>query len=96
MGRAKNPNKKSTEQIVREALEKEQQEFVSKKSSNFEAPLKKSSDDRENFRVFWASARKEYKKTKDLEEILWAHLVASGHNTPDKFEAGLKHFGLKK
>lgn len=51
---------------------------------------------RESFRVFWAQSRKQYGKTKELEEILWVHLKASKLDQPSQFEDGLKHFGLKK
>lgn len=94
MGRNKNPNKKTTEEIVREALDQERKEFQMETKENFEAP-KTSIDAREEFRQFWALARNKYKKTKDIEDILWAHLKASGHDKPEDFEAGLKHFGLK-
>lgn len=96
MGRKRNPDKKTTEEIVREALEKEQTQFKASKMSNFEAPSSKSV--RAEFSTFWAIAKKEYNKTKDkdLEEILWAHLKASGFDNPNLFEKGLEHFGLKK
>lgn len=96
MGRKRNPNKKSTEEIVREALDKEQKEFVSNRQPNFEAPAKKTLDVREQFRAFWTSAKKDYKKSRDLEDIIWAHLKATGHDKPELFEKGILHFGLKK
>ena len=80
---------------MREALEKEQTEFRSARQSNFEAPAS-SQNAREAFAAFWAIAKKDYKKPKDLEDILWAHLKASGHDMPELFEKGLEHFGLKK
>lgn len=52
---------------------------------------------REKFRLFWAKSRKKYpSKTNELEKILWLHLLATGHDDPEKFEKGLQHFGLKK
>lgn len=51
---------------------------------------------KETFRIFWAQAKASYGKQKDLEGVLWAHLKASKHDEPEKFEAGLAHFGLKK
>jgi hypothetical protein len=95
MGRKRNPDKKTTEEIVREALEKEEKEFRSIVQPNFEAPSS-SQDAREAFSAFWAIAKKDYKKSKDLEEVLWAHLKASGFDKPELFEQGLEHFGLKK
>jgi hypothetical protein len=51
---------------------------------------------REQFRIFWAQAKRKYGKTKDLEEILWLHLKASKMDEPDMFAKGLLHFGLKE
>lgn len=51
---------------------------------------------REAFRIFWAQEKAKYGKSKDLEPILWAHLKSVKLDQPDKFEAGIKHFGLTK
>lgn len=51
---------------------------------------------REAFRVYWAQEKYKYGKSKDLEEIVWLHLKSSKLDQPEKFEAGLVHFGLKK
>jgi hypothetical protein len=51
---------------------------------------------REQFRVFWAKAKRQYGKTKQLEEILWTHLKSAKMDELEKFEAGIAHFGLKK
>jgi NADH/NAD ratio-sensing transcriptional regulator Rex len=52
---------------------------------------------REQFRLFWALAKRKYGKTaKDLEEIVWLHLKSSKMTDPSQFEAGIVHFGLKK
>lgn len=59
------------------------------------APLS-DQEKREKFRVFWASEKQKYGKSKDLEQILWVHLKAVKLDDPEKFEDGLKHFGLKK
>jgi hypothetical protein len=48
------------------------------------------------FQEWWATERKSYGRDKDLEEILWPHLKAIGADSPEKFEAGVQHFGLKK
>lgn len=53
-------------------------------------------DRRNQFKMFWAQARKQYGRPKDLEAILWVHLKAIGSDQPEKFESGLAHFGLKK
>lgn len=51
---------------------------------------------REEFRKFWAQAKRQYGRAKDIEGILWVHLKSTGCDLPEKFEAGLAHFGLKK
>ena len=51
---------------------------------------------REQFRIFWAQAKRKYGKTKELEEIVWLHLKSSKMDEPSQFEAGIAHFGLKK
>lgn len=60
--------------------------------------IKKLSDEekKEEFRLFWAREKYKYGKSKDLEQILWLHLKATKMDEPEKFEQGLKHFGLKK
>lgn len=32
---------------------------------------------------------------KELEDIIWIHLVSIKHNKPDLFDKGIKHFGYK-
>lgn len=51
---------------------------------------------REAFRVWWTSQKKKYGKSGKLELALWFHLKATGMDQPDKFEAGIQNFGLKK
>ena len=51
---------------------------------------------REKFRIFWAQTKKKYSKSEQLEQILWVFLKATGHDEPENFEAGIRHFGLKK
>ena len=53
-------------------------------------------DRRNKFKLFWAQARKQFGKPKDLESILWIHLKATGNDHPDNFENGIAHFGLKR
>lgn len=56
----------------------------------------KKEDNYSKFQEWWAAERRAYGRDKDLEEILWPHLKAIGHDSPEKFEAGVQHFGLKK
>lgn len=51
---------------------------------------------REKFRLFWAKNKNKYSDSKDMEDILWIHLQSSNLSEPEKFEEGIKHFGLKK
>lgn len=51
---------------------------------------------REAFRIFWASHKAQYGKAKSLEKTVWLHLKAIKMDTPETFENGLVHFGLKK
>lgn len=52
---------------------------------------------REQFKLFWAVSRRKYNKSKkELENVLWVHLKATGNDESEKFEDGLNHFGLKK
>ena len=51
---------------------------------------------REQFRVFWAKNRLAYGKEKKLENVLWIHLKSTKCDSPENFEKGLMHFGLKK
>jgi hypothetical protein len=54
------------------------------------------SQKRESFRLFWTRNKKKYGKAKNLEGIIWLHLKSVKMDEPEKFEAGLSHFGLKK
>lgn len=80
-----------------------QLEMSAEEAKTFRASLVKpqpkiwsESEKREEFRKYWAQAKRQYGKAKDLEGILWLHLKSSGNDVPEKFEMGLVHFGLKK
>ena len=77
------------------ALSEEQEKIQKKRISNFESP-KTEIDVREAFSNFWSLEKRHYKKYKEMEDVLWAHLKASGFDKPDLFSEGIKHFGLKK
>jgi hypothetical protein len=95
---------KSLGQELIEALEETATaEMTAEEARAFRAslakPAKKQLSDeekREEFRLFWAREKYKYGKSKDLEQILWLHLKATKMDEPEKFEQGLKHFGLKK
>jgi hypothetical protein len=81
----------------------ENKEMTAEEAKAFRASLAKpearqltEKEKREQFRVFWAKCKRKYGKTKSIEEIIWLHLKSSKMDEPEKFEAGLAHFGLKK
>ena len=51
---------------------------------------------REAFRIFWASNKSKYGKSKSLEKALWLHLKSINMDAPEQFAQGLDNFGLKK
>lgn len=88
---------------LKEDLRVESKEMSLEEAKAYRASLYKPSakslsdqEKREKFRLFWATEKYKYGKSKDLEQILWVHLKASKLDDPEKFEAGLKHFGLQK
>ena len=89
MGRKRNPENKTRVEDIRAKLENSKQNKVA------QVPMDEQSV-RTAFSEFWAKARKAYNRPRELESILWAHLKSTGNDKPDLFEAGLKHFGLKK
>jgi hypothetical protein len=88
---------------MEKAVEEKSSEMSLEEARAFRASLAKpavinltDSQKREEFRKYWAQAKRNYGKAKDIEGIIWAHLRSSGMDVPEKFEAGLAHFGLKK
>jgi len=82
---------------------KENQEMTLEEAKAYRASLHKpqektlsDQEKRELFRLFWAKSRRKYGKSRELEQILWIHMKATGFDVPEKFEAGIDHFGLKK
>lgn len=62
-------------------------------------PAKKELSDeekRDSFKMFWARSKRSYGNPKNLEQVLWLHLKATGNDEPEKFESGISHFGLKR
>jgi hypothetical protein len=51
-------------------------------------------DQRDEFRKFFAKKREKLNLDSSMEHILWLHFVATGHAEKEKFEDGLKHFGI--
>ena len=74
-------------------LQKQTEANKKNPNANQESELKR----RQAFQEFWAMSRRAYgRPEKEIEDILWAHLKAIKHDNPEKFDAGIKHFGLKK
>lgn len=87
----------------KKAQQEQKSEMTLEEARAYRASLAKSTqsnlsdhEKREQFRTFWAQAKYKYGKSKDLEDILWIHLKAVKMDSPEKFEAGIKHFGLEK
>jgi hypothetical protein len=86
---------KKEQQIAQEMTIEEARAFRAAK--HVDMPKKMSEPQkREAFRMFWAQNKAKYGKKKDLEGVLWVHLKAIKMDTPDKFNAGISHFGLKR
>lgn len=94
---AKWENKKNSEK-VEESAEMTVAEARAHRASLHKPQAVELSDEqsREEFRKFWATEKAKYGKSKDLEEIVWLHLKAVKKASPEQFEEGLVHFGLKK
>lgn len=60
------------------------------------APKLSDEDKREEFRIFWAREKSKYGRPKELESAIWRHLKSAKMDSPEQFESGLAHFGLKK
>lgn len=96
-------SKKQKNDHVEKHEKQEEQEMTLAEAKAYRASLYKAEkkeltveEKKEQFRIFWAQQKHKYGKAKDLEQILWVHLKATKHDEPEKFEAGLAHFGLKK
>lgn len=50
---------------------------------------------REEFELFWAKHKNKYKAYGNIADVVYAHFLAYGFNKPEKFEEGLRHFGLE-
>lgn len=89
MGRKKNPENKDRIEAFREKLSESRQNFVAPQTEE-------CSDVKTAFSEFWVRSRKEYNRPRELEDVLWAHIKSAGFDSPELFEEGLAHFGLKK
>lgn len=89
---------KNKSESAQQQQEMSLQEAKAYRASLYKQQAKKMSEEekREQFRIFWATEKSKYGKTKDLEQILWVHLKSMKLDEPEKFEKGLAHFGLKK
>lgn len=102
---AKDKKPKQFEQAEQKEMkpQKSQIEMTLEQSKAYRASLHKpvpkpltDEQKREAFRVFWASNKKKYGKSKTLEKALWLHLKSIGMDSPEQFHDGLFNFGLKK
>lgn len=83
-------------QDIQNKLEESRQARIKMLEESNKSKKKKSSDYLKDFEDFWARNRKSYSADRSLKGIIWAHLKAIKHDKPEKFEEGIKHFGLNK
>jgi predicted urease superfamily metal-dependent hydrolase len=57
---------------------------------------KEVKDHKEEWSNYWTKNRKAYGESKEIGEIIWLHLKAIGCDKPEKFEEGIKNFGINK
>ncbi len=94
MAKPKNPDKKTTAEELQSKLDRARQARLAMAKGK-KLPVSQV-EAREQFRVYWTAAKKEFNRGKDLEDILWAHLKSIKHDKPELFEAGVLNFGLVK
>ena len=89
--------------MAKKQFQPKDQEMTLEEAKAFRASLAKphfkpltAKQKRDAFKTFWAENKKKYGMTNKLEEVLWLHMVATKNDEPANFEAGLKHFGIKK
>jgi hypothetical protein len=51
---------------------------------------------RDAFKIYWVQNKKKYGMSNKLEQVLWLHLVSTSNDSPENFDKGLAHFGIKK
>jgi hypothetical protein len=88
---------------IPKAKSNQPKEMTTEESRSYRAALYKPTviifteeQKKEQFRVFWTANKNKYKSSRGIEKALWLHLKAIGMDSADKFEQGLKNFGLKK
>jgi ribosome biogenesis protein Nip4 len=90
MARPKNPDFKTKTEEIREKMDEERQSRMEKQE------ILEDVDARESFREYWAVNKKSFNQSKEVEEVVWAHLKAIEHDQPELFEIGVGHFGFNK
>lgn len=50
---------------------------------------------KEEFRKYFIQLKRKLNLKSDLENVIWLHFKAAGFDKKDKFDEGIKHFGLK-
>lgn len=71
------------------AKQKRLNSFLSKNKETKQVDNKK-----EDFRKFFAKLKSKNNLDASLEAVIWLHFKDYNFDTKDKFEQGLKHFGL--
>lgn len=94
MSKKKKVKRIDSADALQERLAKAREKRIAMAKASFDK--QEAAAGKDEFDRYWARARREYNRSKELGDAVWAHLKAIGHNKPSKFEAGIKHFGLKK
>jgi len=81
---------------IQKKLEEAKQMRLEQAEKLGKASPKKEEDAKEAWDLFWIQNRKAYGESKEIGKILWLHLKAIGCNKPEKFEEGIKNFGINK
>lgn len=89
--------KESVNNIIKNALAEQVEEMKKSLKESVSVKDKKSGIKKlkEEFELFWAQKKNKYKMYGNISEAVFSHFLAYGFTSPDKFEEGLKHFGLE-
>ena len=94
LAKPKNPENQTTAEILQSKLDEARARRLAAHIAK--KPEISEMDAREAFHKYWMTAKKEFNRPKELEEVLWIHAKAIGFTKPEQFEASVRHFGLKK
>lgn len=86
-------HKQSEENLASKLEQAKAKRLENFKKKNQEKTSKESL--KEDFRKFFLKAKNKLSLDESLEGVLWLHFKAYNFDSKDKFEQGLKHFGIR-